>query len=70
MVCTLQLHPPTKEIEYRLSLTVAAMRGSLETGEIITMQWMHGEENISDALTKRNIAIFRKLNQIRMNRKL
>lgn len=47
--------------EYLLRPTVAKSRTSFETGEITTMQWISGHENINDSLTKHNILMFRKL---------
>lgn len=56
--------------DYRLRPTVARMRDSFETGEIYTMQCIPGPENISDALTKSNIVMFRKLNKVLASGKL
>lgn len=36
---------------------------SFESGEIKTMQWVNGKQNFADVLTKRNVVIFRKLNE-------
>lgn len=40
------------------------MGDSSETGEISTMRWIPGQKNVSDALTKRNIVMFKKLNKV------
>lgn len=48
--------------DYRLRPTVARMRDSFESGEISVMQWIPGKMNLSDALTKRNIEMYRTLN--------
>ena len=50
--------------DYRLRPTVSRLRDSFENGEISTMQWIPGTENLADALTKRNIVMFRKLNDV------
>ena len=46
------------------------MRDSFENGEIATMQWIAGKLNLADALTKRNLEMFRKLNKVMPNRVL
>lgn len=48
--------------DYRLRPTVARMCESFEKGEIAVMQWIPGNENIADALTKRNLSTYRNLN--------
>ena len=50
--------------DYRLRPTVARLRDSFENEEISTMQWIPGKDNLSDALTKRNVAMFAKLNKV------
>lgn len=50
--------------------TVASMRESFEEGEIATMQWIPGKLNLADALTKRNLEMYGKLNQVMVNGKL
>ncbi len=45
--------------DYRLRPTVARLRDSFEAGEIQTIQWLAGDSNIADALTKRNTAMYR-----------
>ena len=50
--------------EYRLLPTVARLRDSLENQEISTIQWIPGKDNLSDALMKRNFAMFAKLNKV------
>ncbi len=48
----------------RLCPTVARLRDSFEPGEIQTIQWIAGDSNIADALTKRNTGMYRILNRI------
>ena len=50
--------------DHRLRPTVARMRDSFETGEISVMQWIAGKRNFADALTKRNLDMFKKLNVV------
>ena len=50
--------------DYRLRLTVARMRGSFENGEISVMQRVSGTQHPADALTKRNVEMFKILNGI------
>lgn len=50
--------------DYRLRPTVSRMRSSYEESEIHIMQWIPGPSNISDALTKRNLATYKKLNDV------
>ncbi len=50
--------------DYRLRPTVARLRDSFESGEIAVLQWREGQKNIADAMTKRNISMYRVLNQI------
>lgn len=50
--------------DYRLRPTVARIRDSYENGEISTVQWIPGKKNVADALTKRNIGMFKKLNEV------
>lgn len=50
--------------DYRLRPTVARMRDSFESGEISVMQWIPGRLNLADALTKRNVEMYRELNQV------
>lgn len=50
--------------DYRLRPTVARMRDSFESHEISVMQWIPGTKNISDALTKRNLASYLLLNKV------
>jgi len=50
--------------DYRLRPTVTRLRDSFEAGEISVLQWVPGKQNISDALTKRNPAMFHTLNQV------
>lgn len=53
--------------DYRLHPTVARIRDSYESGEISTMQQTPGQKNVANALTKRNIGIFKKLNEVTNN---
>jgi len=50
--------------DYRLRPTVARLRDSYECGEISELLWIPGTCNIADALTKRNLAIHRTLNNV------
>ncbi len=50
--------------DYRLRPTVCRLRDSFETGEISAMQWVASSLNISDALTKRNVAMYMTLNKV------
>ena len=50
--------------DYRLRPTVKRIRDSFESGEISVMQCIPGKHNLSDALTKRNYAMFRILNNV------
>ena len=50
--------------DYRLRPTVQSRRDSFEDGEISVMQWIAGTRNVADALTKRNIVMYRMLNEI------
>jgi len=40
------------------------MCDSYETGEISVIQWVAGKKNISDVLTKRNVVMYKKLNEV------
>lgn len=53
--------------DYRLRPTVARMRDSYETGEISMLQWIPGVQNLADALTKRNVVMYRMLNDVMKN---
>lgn len=50
--------------DYRLRPTVSRLRDSFENGEIDHMQWIAGTKNLADALTKRNLSMFRQLNEV------
>lgn len=50
--------------EYRLRQTVQRIRNSFESGKLDVLRWIPGTENVADALTKRNNALYRKLNEI------
>lgn len=53
--------------DYRLRPTVSRICDSFENGEIETMQWISGKLNIADALTKHNLATYKKLNEVMTN---
>lgn len=48
--------------EYRLRQTVQRIRNSFESGEWDVLRWIPGTENVADALTKRNMTLYKKLN--------
>ena len=50
--------------DYCLRPTAARIRDSCENGEIATMQWIAGKLKLSDALKKRILEMFRKLNKV------
>ena len=50
--------------DYRLRPTVARLRDSFESGEITMLQWVPGNCNLADALTKRNSVMYRLLNRV------
>lgn len=50
--------------EYRLRQTVQRIRDSFEAGDVNIIRWIPGVDNIADALTKRNITLWKKLNEI------
>lgn len=50
--------------EYRLRQMVQWIRNSFERMELKIMRWAPGTENLADAITKRNVALQRKLNLI------
>lgn len=50
--------------EYRLRQTVQRIRNSFEASELDILRWIPGTENIADALTKRNMKLYRKLNEM------
>ena len=50
--------------DYRLRPTVSRLRDSFEVGEIAVMQWIPVKLDLADALNKRNINLYRDLNQI------
>ena len=50
--------------DYRLRPTMCRMRDSYETGEISVMQWIPGKQNLADALTKRNIVMYKTLSEV------
>eukprot|EP00177_Eucheuma_denticulatum_P007832 GFKZ01014258.1.p1 GENE.GFKZ01014258.1~~GFKZ01014258.1.p1 ORF type:complete len:1202 (-),score=97.36 GFKZ01014258.1:1881-5486(-) len=50
--------------EYRLRQTVQRIRNSFEAQELNVLRWIPGTENVADALTKRNMTLWRKLNDM------
>lgn len=48
--------------EYRLRHTVQRLRNSFETSELDRLSWILGTENVADALAKRNMSSYQKLN--------
>lgn len=50
--------------EYRLRQTVQRIRNSFESGELDVLRWIPGTENVADALTKRNLQLYKKLNKM------
>ena len=50
--------------EYRLRQTVERLRNSFESGELDMIRWIPGTTNVADALTKRCISMYRKLNRM------
>lgn len=55
---------PHEGADYRLRPTVSRLRDSYENEEIAVMQWIGGEQNPADALTQRNVVMFRLLNTL------
>lgn len=55
------LHKPE---DYRLRKVVARMRDSFESSELDSIRWIPGPRNYADVLTKRNVALSRKLNNV------
>lgn len=50
--------------DYRLRQTVQRIRDSFEAKEFDVLRWIKGSTNIADALTKRNVVLYRLLNDI------
>lgn len=50
--------------EFRLRRTVTMIRHSFESKELDGLRWIQGKLNIADALTKRNVELFRRLDGI------
>lgn len=50
--------------EYRLRQTVQRIRNSFESQELDAIRWIPGKDNVADALTKRNVQMHKKLNDI------
>lgn len=55
------LHEST---EYRLRQTVQRIRNSFQSQELDVMRWIPGTGNIADALTKRDKALYKKVNEL------
>lgn len=49
---------------YRLSQTIQRIRDSFEAHELDIIRWIPGTENIADALTKRNLRLYKRLNHM------
>lgn len=50
--------------DMRLRQTVVRIRNSFESRELDILQWINGYLNIADALTKRNVKLYKTLNEI------
>jgi len=50
--------------DYRLRQTVQRIRDSFEGKEFDVLRWIKGSTNVADALTKRNVVLYRLLNDI------
>lgn len=50
--------------EYRLRRTVSRIRNSFEAKELDIVRWLPGRENMADALTKRNVQLWVRLNKM------
>jgi len=50
--------------EYRLRQTVERIRNSFESKDLDVLRWIHGNINIADALTKRDLRMHRLLNRV------
>lgn len=50
--------------DYRLQTTVIRMREPIDNREIVSAQWIMGLSSFPNAISKRNIQIFRKLNYL------
>lgn len=50
--------------DYRLRKTVSRMRDSFESKQLNVVRWIPGPSNFADALTKRNIIMFKGLNDM------
>lgn len=50
--------------EFRLRPTVTRIRDSFESGELDTLRWVAGIDNVADTLTKANLTLFGKLNNV------
>ena len=56
--------------DYRLRPTVSRIRDAFESKEISTIQWIAGQKNIADALTKCNPNIYIVLNNILQTKRI
>jgi len=50
--------------DYRLRQTVQRIRDSFEGNDFDVLRWIKGSTNVADALTKRNIVLYRLLNDM------
>lgn len=50
--------------DYRLRMIVQRIRNSFESGDLEILRWIPGPQNIADALTKRNLSLLKKLNDL------
>ena len=50
--------------KFRLRQTVQRVRNSFESKELIVVRWISGPTNFADALTKRNLHLFKELNKV------
>lgn len=50
--------------EYRLRQTVQRIRNRFASGKLDVSRWIPGTEDIADALTKRNVILYRTLNEM------
>lgn len=61
---------PCLNKEYRLRQTGERIRNSFESRELDVLRWIPGKLNIADALTKRNVALYKVLNEVATTGKL
>lgn len=50
--------------DYRLCKVVACMRDWFESKELIVVRWISGSQNFADVLSKKNIALSKRLNYL------